>query len=33
MPRGIFVNGWVLVNNVKMSKSKGNFLLMDDICK
>lgn len=26
MPRGIFCNGWVLVNGKKMSKSEGNFL-------
>jgi leucyl-tRNA synthetase len=26
MPRGIFCNGWILVNGKKMSKSEGNFL-------
>ncbi|MEM4929223.1 MAG: leucine--tRNA ligase [Acidilobaceae archaeon] len=27
-PRGISVNGWVLVGGEKMSKSKGNFILL-----
>ena len=27
-PRGIGVNGWVLVGGEKMSKSKGNFILL-----
>mmetsp|Transcript_66053 Transcript_66053/g.157950 ORF Transcript_66053/g.157950 Transcript_66053/m.157950 type:complete len:1191 (+) Transcript_66053:118-3690(+) len=31
-PRGFFCNGWLLVNNEKMSKSKGNFFTMHDIC-
>jgi leucyl-tRNA synthetase len=29
-PRGIFCNGHILVNAEKMSKSKGNFLMMED---
>lgn len=29
-PRGIFCNGHILVNAEKMSKSKGNFLMMDE---
>jgi leucyl-tRNA synthetase len=32
LPKGIFCNGWVLVDGEKMSKSKGNFLLVGDIC-
>eukprot|EP00971_Amphidinium_carterae_P245075 4865883-Amphidinium_carterae.1 len=31
-PRGFFCNGWLLVNNEKMSKSKGNFFTLTDIC-
>jgi len=31
-PRGFFCNGWLLVNNEKMSKSKGNFFTLEDIC-
>ncbi len=30
MPRGIFCNGYVLVNGKKMSKSEGNFLTIRD---
>jgi len=30
-PRGFFTNGWLLVNNEKMSKSKGNFFTLNDI--
>jgi len=30
-PRSIFCNGWLLVNNEKMSKSKGNFFTLTDI--
>ncbi|MFH1256652.1 MAG: leucine--tRNA ligase [Candidatus Diapherotrites archaeon] len=30
-PKGIGVNGWVTVNGEKMSKSKGNFILLKDI--
>lgn len=30
-PRGIYCNGWVMVNGEKMSKSKGNFLTLQDI--
>jgi len=30
-PRGIGVNGWVLVDGQKMSKSLGNFILLRDI--
>jgi len=32
-PRGYFCNGWLLVNNEKMSKSKGNFFTMSEIMK
>lgn len=32
-PEGIGVNGWVTVNGEKMSKSKGNFILMRDLPK
>ena len=27
-PKGIGINGWVLINGEKMSKSKGNFILL-----
>jgi len=30
-PRSVFCNGWLLVNNEKMSKSKGNFFTMEEI--
>lgn len=30
MPRGVFCNGWVLVNGKKMSKSEGNFRTLRD---
>jgi len=30
-PRGFFCNGWLMVNNEKMSKSKGNFFTLKDI--
>jgi len=30
-PKGFFCNGWLLVNNEKMSKSKGNFFTIADI--
>lgn len=30
-PAGYGLNGWVMVNGEKMSKSKGNFLLMRDV--
>lgn len=33
LPKGIFCNGWVLVDGEKMSKSKGNFLLVGDVCE
>ena len=33
LPRGFFCNGWVLVDGEKMSKSKGNFLLLGDLCR
>lgn len=33
LPKGIFCNGWVLVDGEKMSKSKGNFLLLGDVCQ
>jgi leucyl-tRNA synthetase len=31
MPRGVFCNGYVIVNGEKMSKSKGNFYTIMDI--
>lgn len=30
-PKGIGVNGWVTVNGEKMSKSKGNFILLREL--
>jgi leucyl-tRNA synthetase len=30
-PKGVFCNGWLCVNNEKMSKSKGNFYTLNDI--
>jgi len=30
-PKGFFCNGWLMVNNEKMSKSKGNFFTLTDI--
>jgi len=30
-PKGFFCNGWLMVNNEKMSKSKGNFYTLADI--
>ena len=30
MPRGFFCNGWMVLNNEKMSKSTGNFLTIRD---
>jgi leucyl-tRNA synthetase len=30
MPRGVFCNGWVLINGKKMSKSEGNFRILRD---
>ena len=33
LPKGIFCNGWVLVDGEKMSKQKGNFLLLKDVCE
>merc|ERR1719352_1280711 len=30
-PRSFFCNGWLLVNDEKMSKSKGNFFTLADI--
>jgi len=30
MPRSIFCNGWMVLNNEKMSKSTGNFLTIRD---
>ena len=32
LPKGIFCNGWIMVNGEKMSKSKGNFFTMEDFC-
>jgi len=31
--QSVFCNGWLLVNNEKMSKSKGNFFTLEDIIK
>lgn len=31
-PRGIFANGYIQVEGDKMSKSKGNFLTMEQVC-
>lgn len=31
LPRGYFLNGWILVDGDKMSKQKGNFILMRDM--
>ena len=33
LPKGIFCNGWVLIEREKMSKSKGNFYTLSDFCK
>jgi leucyl-tRNA synthetase len=33
MPKGIFCNGYILVNKEKMSKSKGNFYSLMDIIR
>ena len=33
MPRGFFCNGYVNVNDQKMSKSTGNFLTIQDVIK
>lgn len=33
MPRGVFCNGYILVNGEKMSKSKGNFYSLLDIIR
>jgi len=33
MPKGIFCNGYILVNGEKMSKSKGNFYTLTDIIR
>jgi leucyl-tRNA synthetase len=33
LPKGIFCNGWILVDGEKMSKSKGNFVLLSDANK
>lgn len=33
MPKGIFCNGYILVNGEKMSKSKGNFYTITDIIR
>ena len=33
MPKGIFCNGYILVNGKKMSKSEGNFYTMTDIIR
>jgi len=32
-PRGISINGWIMVAGEKMSKSKGNFILLRDAIK
>ncbi len=33
LPKGFFVNGLILVDGEKMSKSTGNFLLIGDLCQ
>lgn len=33
LPRGIFCNGWVMVNGEKMSKQKGNFFTIEGFCQ
>jgi leucyl-tRNA synthetase len=33
IPKSFFCNGWVLVDNKKMSKSMGNFYTLKDMCK
>lgn len=33
LPKSFFCNGWVLIDGEKMSKSKGNFLLISDVCE
>lgn len=32
-PQGVRANGHLMLNGEKMSKSKGNFMTMDDVCK
>lgn len=32
-PRGIFANGYIQVEGERMSKSKGNFLTMEQVCE
>lgn len=32
-PRGFYCNGFINVNNEKMSKSKGNFITLEDILR
>ena len=32
-PKSFFCNGWLLVNNEKMSKQKGNFFAVEEIIK
>ncbi|KAL0488015.1 leucyl-tRNA synthetase [Acrasis kona] len=32
-PKSIYCNGWVMVNGEKMSKSRGNFLTLSDVCE
>ena len=32
LPRGIFCNGWILINQKKMSKSTGNFYTLEEFC-
>lgn len=31
MPRSYFCNGYIMVDNEKMSKSKGNFYTLEDM--
>ena len=33
LPKGVFCNGWVLVNKEKMSKQKGNFFTLSEMCE
>eukprot|EP00629_Pelagomonadales_sp_RCC1024_P016984 CAMPEP_0119267644 /NCGR_PEP_ID=MMETSP1329-20130426/5712_1 /TAXON_ID=114041 /ORGANISM="Genus nov. species nov., Strain RCC1024" /LENGTH=1109 /DNA_ID=CAMNT_0007267579 /DNA_START=194 /DNA_END=3519 /DNA_ORIENTATION=- len=32
-PRSMYTNGFVLLDNAKMSKSTGNFLMLDEACQ
>ena len=32
LPRSIFCNGYMLLNEKPMAKSEGNFLTIEDVC-